>query len=340
MVDIINTIVCPIIRQDHVLPMLRSLKQNTPANFRTIVINQTQPNREFEAALYEEADYIIRGHYNLGFAQSVNLGIRLASTPYVCACNDDVIFINDAWWNGVIETFERFETAAAVNPQSPKEPGWGWGEPGYRYKIPKAFMTEELQKLHDADRAAMQVLKAAKQALEETQRLGAQDWELQVRRKELEAAGSAFQNLQRQLEARTFEFSKNLEYIKSLVEEANWAVVDAFACWCTVFKAEVLEKIGLFDERFFPGGGEDYCWQHRCYKLGYRALSSSRSWVWHWWGQSKDHPRGFDTALPNARAHWNKLSTKGFGKEGLYDPDCGVWGEGERTDPVIYRAPL
>ena len=65
-------------------------------------------------------------------------------------------------------------------------------------------------------------------------------------------------------------------------------VCDAIAMWMPVFKTECFEKVGLFDERFYPGGGEDYDMDARIYREYYRAVGTTRSWVWHHWGQSKD----------------------------------------------------
>ncbi|OGO14211.1 MAG: hypothetical protein A2Y53_03655 [Chloroflexi bacterium RBG_16_47_49] len=65
-------------------------------------------------------------------------------------------------------------------------------------------------------------------------------------------------------------------------------VCDAIAMWLTVFRAECFERVGLFDERYYPGGGEDYDMDARIYSNGYRAVGTTRSWVWHHWGQSKD----------------------------------------------------
>ena len=127
--------------------------------------------------------------------------------------------------------------------------------------------------------------------------------------------------------------------VKGLVKSRKGQVIDAFCCWCTVFKRKELESIGLFDERFVPGGGEDYDWMARAYQAGYRCLSTSHSWYWHWWSQSKEHLGEIKTALPQARPSWNKLSVKCDPKEGLWDPDCSVWGENcRRTDPMGYRA--
>jgi len=84
------------------------------------------------------------------------------------------------------------------------------------------------------------------------------------------------------------------------------------------------------------------CWSGNCarvYQRGYRLLSTSLSWMWHHWGQSKEHMTEIKTALPQARPSWNKLSVKCDPKEGLWDPDCDVWGKNcRRTDPMVYRA--
>jgi GT2 family glycosyltransferase len=270
--EIVNTFVIPIVRQDWVLDALKSLKLMTPHNYRTIVVNQTKPNRDFEEQLYASCDYIIRTHKNLGFAQASNLGIRLAPTEYVTVCNDDVRFIWPYWWHGIMESFRRYETAVCINPMSPKEPGWGYGEEGYRYHL-------------------------------------------------------------------TFEESQNPANILRLVNEKSGQMIDGLTCWCSVFKADALQEIGLFDERHFPGEGEDYDLMGRIYKAGHRALSTSLSWVWHWWGQSKDELDGFDYALPPARERWNRLDL-------LWPNGFDIWGKDPETqellprDSVVARMPL
>lgn len=339
---IINTFVFPIIRTDNIIAALQTLKKNTPPNFRTIVVNQTVPNQQFEKELYDNCDYIIRPHFNLGFAGASNLGIRLAPTPYITICNDDVEFTWNGWWSGILETFERFETAAAVNPQSIKEPGWGWGQPGYRHLIPKAHLDAKLNRLKQTNDQAMARLQETEKCWQEFQKSPNQlPEERQRLLAKLNESKAAFSLCQEAIEHATYKASHDSSYIKALIEEKNWQVVDAFACWCTVFRADKLEELGLFDERFVPGGGEDYDMMYRIYHKGYRALSSSRSFVWHWWSQSKGRQDGYNTALPLGRPRWNKLSTKGFGKDGLYDPDLDCWAKtGVRTDPNIYRAPL
>ena len=163
-----------------------------------------------------------------------------------------------------------------------------------------------------------------------------------VTRDALDATWKNYRLTQEELEGLVLELSEDPAYIEALIAENNWAVVDAFAAWCSIFRADRLEEIGLFDERFVPGGSEDYTWMYDCYSRGYRALSTSRSLVNHFWGRTKGDPDGFNTALPLARPPWNCLSTKGFQERGLFSPDCSVWGEdwSTRVDPVVYQAPL
>jgi len=271
-----NTFVFPIVQKGLIIPAIKSLRENTPPGFKVIVVDQTKYDPVFSQVLWKWADIVIKPHLNMGFAQSSNIGARIATTDLVTIANDDIIAFWPGWWNGILETFEEFPTAMAVGPMSPKEPGWGFGESGYR--------------LHAT----------LDECLEDPEGV-----------------------------------------VERLKKKWGNSVIDSFAMWFAVLKRQEWADLGMFDERFFPGGGEDYCAMWRIYNSGCRAISTPKSWLWHMWGQSKDEPSGLDDALPPAREPWNKLSTKGFGDEGLYDPDVDCWGRtGRRTDPNVYQAPL
>jgi len=332
----------PIVRQDMICNALRSLHKYTgDYSHKTVVMNMSQPNREFEDELYSLCDIVIRPHVNYGFAQASSIMMRISPTPYIGIVNDDVQFCYTGWLKGIFETFERFPKAAAVNSQSPKEPGWGWGEPGYRYLIPESFMSPHIKPLYDEDRKRMLYVKELKTKWEQRSSLTTQG-EVNELRKNFSAARQVFQETQDELEKLVLGLSNDKAYIDAVIKEKNWQVVDAFAAWCSIFRADALADIGLFDERFVPGGSEDYTWMYDCYSRGYRALSTSRSLVNHFWGRTKDTPGGLSTALPLARPPWNCLSTKGFQERGLFSPDCSVWGESwsTRVDPEVYQAPL
>jgi len=83
-------------------------------------------------------------------------------------------------------------------------------------------------------------------------------------------------------------------------------VCDGIAAWGPVFKRKHFELIGLWDERFYPGGAEDYDMMTRIYSRKYRAVSTRKSWVWHWWGKSKDEPnKAQETGMPiDPKKHW------------------------------------
>lgn len=370
--ELVNTFVFPIIRQDSILRALTTLALHTPPNYRTIVVNQSMYDTEFEDALQEMADVVVRTKLNYGFAQGANIGIRLAlpggdretqlyeeagldvrsavgppvATPYITVANDDIEFVpaEPSWWAGIVETFERFggdeRPAAAVNPQSTKEPGWGWGEPGFRYLVPNDYPDLELMEIWaDWEIERLEYRRIRDQVREERQQAGQESPALKQEFAQSRARLLGYADV---LAPMVYHHSvTDPEFQRMMTETRNWQVVDAFACWCTVFRVEALQEIGLYDERFFPGGGEDYDWMARCYQAGFRALSSSRSWVWHEWGRSKDAPDGHATAMPRARPPWNKLSVKGFGAEGLWDPDVDCWGKNcARVDPEVYRASL
>lgn len=293
MTDIINTIAIPICRRDYILDMLQSLRLTTPSNYQTIVVDQTIPDAEFEAQLREQCDVHIKMRKNYGFAQGTNLAWRFAIgtdmeyiadlrqhsdiwmrpgfelaplTEYISTINDDCIFVWNGWWPGIIESFKRYDTAVCVNPSSPKEPGWGYGRPGYIYHL-------------------------------------------------------------------TFEESIHPENILRLIKEKKGQMIDGLTCWCSIFKRELLlDKVGMFDERFIWGGGEDYDMMAKIYAAGLRALATSLSWVWHWWGKSKDDSDGFDDALPHAREYWNKLGE-------IWYEGFDIWAKDPETQKPLPRDP-
>lgn len=120
-------------------------------------------------------------------------------------------------------------------------------------------------------------------------------------------------------------------------------VVDGIAGWLPIFKREGLIETGLYDERFFPGGGEDYDWMCRAYSCAWpipretcnpkyhrRAVSTMKSWVWHHWGQSKDVV--LDPKLFESREQWNRLGE-------LWTPYDDPWGHSREEHKPLIRDP-
>lgn len=70
---------------------------------------------------------------------------------------------------------------------------------------------------------------------------------------------------------------------KGQVKEAHY--IHGF---CMFIKREVIEKIGLFDERFFPCGCEDFDYSLRCRQAGYRLVNAQDVYVYHFHHRSTE----------------------------------------------------
>jgi len=294
----IVTFTIPIIQYDFIEKCLISLEEYMSLPYRVIVIDQTN-ERITPEILDGGVNLWIRPYRNLGFSKAVNMGFVLSQTPYVCCLNDDVEFINDTWWQGIMDTFAMDERIVAVNPNSPKEGAWGYGltqENKETWKPREGFE-------FDGNRSVTPVIN-------------------KISINTPESAKTHYQDL--------------------LNNHPIWkkgTLCDALACWCTIFKRDKLMEIGLFDEKFYPGGGEDYDMMARIYSKDLRAVGTTKSWVWHHWGMSKDDMSGKDphNKLFESRERWNDLTE-------IWGDRFDVWGhyntpEGVRT-PLERKRPI
>lgn len=223
-----------------------SLRRNSPEGLinKIIFINQSEDHFPMRV----DIEILCK---NLGFAKALNTGIRLSDAEYVGCLNDDVVFINQHWWEGIEQTFNDYSTALCVNPSSPCDPDGVGGTKimdGFEYK--EDYTDEEYNKL------------------------------------------------------------------------LNPNVIDGICMWFPIFKRERLDQVkgvvpgkAWFDERFFPGGGEDYDLNRRGYLSGFRSLGTGKSYVWHWWHKTK-HPISGEEGAKDDSATW-------LGKWG---PDVDLYG--------------
>jgi GT2 family glycosyltransferase len=243
-------------------------------NFRIILIDNSDYDYDEETkAFFKSTVHLhIRPYYNLGFAKSCNTGIRLSDTDYVVLCNDDVEFINKAWWEGVMSEFRKDPKIVAVNPASIMDRN---DAPRLPYK--SEYSEDDYQAL-----------------------LNWKDTTGNYGNAEL----------------------KNI-------------VIDGICMWCTViprrafginglfFEPQNPVRIGLFDEKFYPGGGEDYDWNIRAYRKGLRCIGTFKSWAWHDWGSTKDTIPS--KALPQREGlRWNNIDEK-WGK------GINIFGQGGKS---------
>lgn len=75
---------------------------------------------------------------------------------------------------------------------------------------------------------------------------------------------------------------------KTMPKNIGGTMVDGAVFVMPYFKREIFDEVGLLDERFFPGSGEDMDMMARVYQKNKRIVSTSLSWIWHWWSKSKD----------------------------------------------------
>lgn len=270
---IYNTYIFNPVRVEFIGRALETLYKYTDMKkSRVIVVDQTLDGIKPSQNIHLH----IRPHRNLGFSKSMNEGIIHAQhwgSKYITCANDDIEFMDKRWWPGIIETFKNGETIMAVNPMSPREPGWGYGWDHGRYidlmDYKKKFTKKDYDWLLEGD----------------------------------------------------FNAVKNLPDTFPRIKRG---VIDAIATWCTVFKREFFDMFGLFDELYYPGGGEDYDLNARCYRKGYRMVGTTRSWVWHWWGSSKDKQHELSKGLPIMEEY------RWMNPDYLWNPK---WNNGQVMDP-------
>lgn len=280
----INTfIVFPVI-PDYIEAFLRTLHQFTPPNFQVIVVDQTKDG-VYEIVKNYNPELYIRSYRNLGFSKAANTGAKLATTPYITIANDDVEFINSAWWQGIEDTFATDQKIIAVNPNSPKIAMWGYGMDHYT-------KFELLGKEECATEEGYNYLVAG------------------------DYSNHAVSTVDDKGERKSLPSSFPLK---------QTGVIDGIATWFTVFKRDFYCNLGGFDEKYYPGGGEDHDICARAYSKGYRMVGTMKSWVWHYWSSSRDHPE----KLPPLREDlvWNN-------HDELWPPDLNG---GARMDPWGHR---
>jgi GT2 family glycosyltransferase len=70
-------------------------------------------------------------------------------------------------------------------------------------------------------------------------------------------------------------------YLHAMKEAGNWFEVHRVIGFCMLIKKEVIDKIGMLDERFGPGGFEDYDFCLRVKQAGYKIMVASDIYIYH-----------------------------------------------------------
>lgn len=292
----IVTFVYPIIRTDFILRSLATLSRHTEREkYRVVVVDQSINgiSADLLNTLKKEEDMYI-AMKNSGFSRAANEGIIHAlkwNTPYIAVVNDDTEFMYEGWFEDALEEFKTDEKILAVCPESPRVAMWGYGLNNGEYV--------ELMPYQE---------KYSKEDIEYLKKGDYDEAEIRARH--------------------PFKIPDSFPFRKR-------GIVDGIAMWLPIFKREAFIELGLFEERFVWGGGEDYDFLARAYSCAYpierdtcdprfhrRMVSTMKSWVWHWWGNSKDVKDTLPKELFEGREPWNNLGD-------LWSPKIDVWGHYE-----------
>ncbi|MCK8490132.1 glycosyltransferase family 2 protein [Paenibacillus sp. MBLB2552] len=86
-------------------------------------------------------------------------------------------------------------------------------------------------------------------------------------------------------------------------DPSKWQDVQRLVGMCLMFKREVLERAGFFDEGYSPGHYEDDDFCYRARQLGYRLLICGDTLVYHEGSSSfrAQHPEGWNELLERNR---------------------------------------
>lgn len=103
----------------------------------------------------------------------------------------------------------------------------------------------------------------------------------------------------------------------------------------TICRKKMFDEIGLFDESFGLGSGEDYDLCVRAARGGWSIKGGSSTMVFHWWGNTKDNmPTGKDSISNyDLIAGGNQNMERKFGKH--IDKDPNGWSVSGKGGPEI-----
>jgi len=106
----------------------------------------------------------------------------------------------------------------------------------------------------------------------------------------------------------------------------------------TVCRRKMFDAIGLFDESFGLGSGEDYDLCVRAARKGWLIKGGSQVMVWHWWGNTKDNMPKLEG---DAESNFNLIVKGNMNMERKWGKHCdkeeGGWsvsGSGGPQEPL------
>lgn len=104
----------------------------------------------------------------------------------------------------------------------------------------------------------------------------------------------------------------------------------------TICRRRMFDDVGLFDESFGQGSGEDYDLDIRAARKNWIIKGGSSTMVLHWWGKTKDNmPKGIGISNYDLIAAGNQNMERKWGKHIDKDPNgWSVSGKGGPQEPL------
>lgn len=99
------------------------------------------------------------------------------------------------------------------------------------------------------------------------------------------------------------------------------SVIDGVTMYASVCDTRRFLEIGMLDEKFFPGSGEDYDYSCRARMFNYRCVGTTLSYVYHHWSSTfkalQDQAQVQSLQMPEL--NWNHTNEK-------WGDDFDIWG--------------
>lgn len=99
------------------------------------------------------------------------------------------------------------------------------------------------------------------------------------------------------------------------------SVIDGVTMYASVCHTQRFLEIGLLDEKFFPGSGEDYDYSCRARMFNYRSVGTTLSYIYHHWSSSFKSVQESEKikTLMMPELNWNHTNEK-------WGEDFDIWG--------------
>lgn len=117
-------------------------------------------------------------------------------------------------------------------------------------------------------------------------------------------------------------------YVNEHLEIMPGSVIDGVTMYASVCHTQRFLEIGMLNERYFPGSGEDYSFSCRASMIGYRCVGTTLSYVYHHWSATFKalHEEADVKSLMIPELAWNQTNEEwgdGFDIWGVKCSECG-----------------